>query len=274
MQTERVVEKGFPEGQATVCQQGILPCPDPSCLATSASLPAITHRKKRSERVNAALFMAAVLHTLILSLPSHFLTADTPDAAQEPIVYLTLMPELPVPPTPRYSSQPLAQPPPPPPPEQEETANQKPPPMLSARHPVKKMKMALAKDPPASPARRDTVLRAEPAVPEAATAGADPQAAASRIVHVENRPPSAIHTPPPEYPPRARRNGWEGLAVVMALIDPAGRVHEARITEKSGHEVLDRAAVAGVRSWRFQPGRKDGQNAAMWVEVPVRFQLE
>lgn len=210
--------------------------------------------------------MAAVLHGLILLLPSHFMMTDAPDAWQEPIVYLTLMAELPLPSPPTHPAPPLplAEPPPAAPAPPEETVPLHRPLRLSARHPLKKMNKV--EEAPAAPVPPDIAPRPEISGPEAAANAADPQK--------ENRPPSVIHRPPPEYPSRARRNGWEGIVVVKALVDTAGRVHEARIAGKSDHEILDRAAVAGVRSWRFQPGQKDGQNAAMWVQIPVRFELE
>jgi protein TonB len=58
---------------------------------------------------------------------------------------------------------------------------------------------------------------------------------------------------------------------VEVLVD--GRVGQMGIRRSAGHEILDRAALETVRTWRFEPGRKEGQAVTMSVEVPVRFVL-
>jgi protein TonB len=62
-------------------------------------------------------------------------------------------------------------------------------------------------------------------------------------------------TPPPEYPPRALRNGREGTAIIEFSVNPAGQVHSVRVRTSSGYGELDDAALAVVRDkWRFGPG--------------------
>jgi len=79
--------------------------------------------------------------------------------------------------------------------------------------------------------------------------------------------------PPPEYPRMARRRGLEGVVTIEAKIDPHGTVAELRIFAGSGHALLDKAALKAVRNWRFSPGTVGGRAQAMWVKVPVRFEL-
>ena len=79
--------------------------------------------------------------------------------------------------------------------------------------------------------------------------------------------------PPPEYPPRARRRGHEGLVVLRVLVDRQGKVRELDVERSSGYRMLDRAAISSVRSWRFEPGTKGDEPVEMWVKVPVRFEL-
>lgn len=56
------------------------------------------------------------------------------------------------------------------------------------------------------------------------------------------------------YPAAARRNGWEGTAVVALEIDAAGELIAVRIHKSSGYRVLDEAAVKMIRSARFAGG--------------------
>jgi protein TonB len=77
----------------------------------------------------------------------------------------------------------------------------------------------------------------------------------------------------PAYPMRARDLGQEGEVVVRARLDPRGTPEEVVVYRSSGFDLLDRAALAAVRRWAFEPGRRGGAPVAAWVQVPVRFAL-
>src|SRR5262245_14731068 len=77
----------------------------------------------------------------------------------------------------------------------------------------------------------------------------------------------------PEYSLAARRAGEEGLVVIHAQVLADGSVADASVGESSGYERLDDAALAAVRSWRFQPALHDGEPVAQSVDVPIRFRL-
>ena len=80
--------------------------------------------------------------------------------------------------------------------------------------------------------------------------------------------------PPPKYPKRARRKGYEGTVILEVLVDENGAVKDLKIVESSGHELLDKSAISSVRRWLFTPGTEDGDPARMWVRIPVRFKLK
>jgi protein TonB len=71
----------------------------------------------------------------------------------------------------------------------------------------------------------------------------------------------------PSYPADCRRRGEEGTATLLLEVR-GGAVKEVRMERSSGHEGLDRAAVAALRKWKF--------NASLeaLVRVPVVFRLE
>ncbi len=75
----------------------------------------------------------------------------------------------------------------------------------------------------------------------------------------------------PMYPREARAHRWEGTVLLLVSIDTQGHVTHARIRKKSGHEVLDFAALASVRKWRFAPALRGGTPISSKVEVPVRY---
>jgi protein TonB len=78
----------------------------------------------------------------------------------------------------------------------------------------------------------------------------------------------------PLYPEEARAQRLEGTVLLLVSIDTTGRVTSANVLHSCGHTVLDRAALAAVRSWLFHPARQDGMAIVAQVEVPVRFRFE
>lgn len=94
------------------------------------------------------------------------------------------------------------------------------------------------------------------------------------------RRPGEVHTFPrygdnarPAYPPLARLRGYQGVVVLSVEVLADGRAGRVEIKDSAGHDILDRAALEAVRSWRFEPGRKEGRAVTMSVDVPVRFVL-
>lgn len=95
--------------------------------------------------------------------------------------------------------------------------------------------------------------------------------------HQKNTAKEAVpryrENPPPQYPPIARRRGYQGKVILEVLVSRKGEVKELMLSKSSGHPILDKAAMKSVKHWVFEPGERDGKPAEMWVKVPVRFQL-
>ena len=80
--------------------------------------------------------------------------------------------------------------------------------------------------------------------------------------------------PPPYYPASARRRAQQGTVTVRVLVGADGSVERAEISDSSGFDSLDDAALETVRSrWRFVPARHGGIAVESWVLVPIRFAL-
>ncbi len=86
--------------------------------------------------------------------------------------------------------------------------------------------------------------------------------------------PNYRRNPPPAYPAAARQRGEQGLVVLMVRVNACGRVDSLRLSNSSGHALLDSAALAAVRRWQFYPATAAGVPVASSVVVPVRFRLE
>lgn len=77
----------------------------------------------------------------------------------------------------------------------------------------------------------------------------------------------------PRYPESARRQGIEGVTTLRFLVLPTGRVDQMLIARSAGHADLDRAAMDAVKTWLFEPARRGKEAVAVWVTLPVRFEL-
>jgi len=85
--------------------------------------------------------------------------------------------------------------------------------------------------------------------------------------------PSYLRNPAPRYPLLARQRGEEGTVVVKAQVLPTGRCGRLEVQSSSGSALLDASATHAVRQWQFQPAKRGGAPVALWVEIPITFEL-
>jgi protein TonB len=83
--------------------------------------------------------------------------------------------------------------------------------------------------------------------------------------------PKKIADVAPVYPPIARAAGIEGIVIVETVIDETGTVRDARVLRSV--PLLDEAALAAVRQWRFTPTTLNGSAIPVLMTVTVRFEL-
>ncbi|MGA3210762.1 MAG: energy transducer TonB [Terriglobales bacterium] len=84
--------------------------------------------------------------------------------------------------------------------------------------------------------------------------------------------PKMIYAPDPEFSDEARKAKYQGTVTLAVVIGPDGRVHGVEVRRSLGMG-LDEKAVEAVKTWKFEPGRKDGQPVAVIVNVEVNFRL-
>lgn len=75
----------------------------------------------------------------------------------------------------------------------------------------------------------------------------------------------------PEYPESARTTGQESKVVLKVVIERDGRV--GRIQILKGEEPFTSAALAAVRTWKYEPATLDGVPLAVFKIVNLTFSL-
>ena len=78
---------------------------------------------------------------------------------------------------------------------------------------------------------------------------------------------SATFSPPVPFPEEAQRSNLTGSGLYELRVDKAGKVTEVIAVRSSGKKVLDQAAIATFRRWRFKPG------SFTRVRVPVSWSV-
>jgi protein TonB len=89
--------------------------------------------------------------------------------------------------------------------------------------------------------------------------------------HSGIKPPQRLVNVAPVYPALALSARKEGIVIIDATIDERGNVTETRILRSI--PLLDEAAVAAVRQWKFSPTLLNGVAVPIVMTVTVNFTL-
>ncbi len=79
--------------------------------------------------------------------------------------------------------------------------------------------------------------------------------------------------PRPHYPRRALRRGLSGRVTFLVDVGVNGEVLSIQLEKSSGHDILDRAARAAIKKWKFVPATQGGKAVRDRVRVPMSFIL-
>jgi protein TonB len=98
-----------------------------------------------------------------------------------------------------------------------------------------------------------------PAPPVAIVAAPAPQAAVAVPVSAPSAEVGDFGNESPKYPQMSLRLREQGVVRLRVVIDSAGLVRDISVAQGSGFSRLDRAALDGIRKWRFHPGMANGR---------------
>ena len=76
-----------------------------------------------------------------------------------------------------------------------------------------------------------------------------------------------------EYPPFLRDAGIGGTVVVWFLISETGEVVQSRISDASGQDQLDAAALRVANTFRFSAAMNRDDPVPVWIKLPITFQV-
>src|SRR6266478_3029771 len=95
--------------------------------------------------------------------------------------------------------------------------------------------------------------------------------AGSPVVGGEVQVARLIKSVPPTYPALAKSNHVAEDVTMDALVDPAGNVTGVKVI--SGPTLLQEAAMAALRQWKYEPARLDGRPVSFHLNVTVKFRI-
>ncbi|MFM2094849.1 MAG: hypothetical protein RIS70_1973 [Planctomycetota bacterium] len=139
-----------------------------------------------------------------------------------------------------------------------------------------------ATDPPSltRPLESDRTAAVEKSIPRAASSRpssaskvAMPFSSSVAGVQTDSVPRPTFNVEP-EYPRELLAQGVEGLVKLRVTVSAEGKPGTIRVHQSSGYAEFDSAAIAAVRRWRFEAGRRNAIAVESTIVVPVRFQIE
>jgi len=106
-----------------------------------------------------------------------------------------------------------------------------------------------------------------------AQAAEEPSQPAAAIPVEVYQPPKGIDLQEPQYPPSQRAAGSDGWVIVNMMVDPEGKPYEATVVDSTGNAVLEKAALAAVEKWRFEPATLNGKPIHAGGSYKINFVL-
>jgi protein TonB len=160
-------------------------------------------------------------------------------------------------------------PPPPPPiepePEDEPEPEEKPPELIEDAQPLDLSQLELALNPGLS----EGLLGGDFTV-KLNTIGAESKSLDTLFSLSDlDQKPRVIYQPSPVLNSRLKKKA-PGKVYILFIVDKAGRVKKP-IVQKSSDPVFEKPALAAVKKWKFEPGKRNGEPVRFRMRVPITF---
>ena len=165
-------------------------------------------------------------------------------------------------------------PPPPPPPEpkepekEEEPEEPEPPKLAEEAPPLDLSQLELALNPGMGGGGvADFAVK----LPVGAGASGDSEGGVDALFSLSDldQKPRAIYQPGPSLTPALRKKA-PGTVNIIFIVDQRGRV-ESPMVQSSTLPDFEAPALAAVKQWRFEPGKRNGEPVKFRMRVPITF---
>lgn len=164
-------------------------------------------------------------------------------------------------------------PPPPPPPEEkteEEPEKEPPPDMAAEAAPLDLSQLELALNPGLGGGGGEGAAGFEAQSLKSVTSKMNEESDAIFSMADLDQAPRPIYQAAPEYPPDLRKKNIQGTVHLIFVVDKYGNVQNPKV-EKSSHPAFANPALAAIRRWRFDPGKRNGSPVNFKMRVPISF---
>lgn len=85
--------------------------------------------------------------------------------------------------------------------------------------------------------------------------------------------PTPISQAKPQHPLDLRQAGINGEVVVQFLVDSHGSTRNIKIVS-STNVGFNEPTIRAIRTWKFKPGKKNGQAVTTRVQIPINFKAK
>lgn len=159
-------------------------------------------------------------------------------------------------------------PPPPPPPEEEKKEEEpEPPPPELQEEPqqidLQALEMAL------NPTLGDGWFSAETAVNLNAAAAESESLGALFSLDDLDQQPRVIYQPSPNLTAQLRKKA-PGTVYIIFIVDERGKV-DSPIVQSSTDPIFEAPALAAIKQWKFEPGKRQGNPVRFRMRIPITF---
>ena len=86
-------------------------------------------------------------------------------------------------------------------------------------------------------------------------------------------PPRLLKSVEPVYPPEARKKVEKGFVMLNVRTDAQGNVKNIMVI-RSSNEIFNKAAIAAVKQWKYEPYLEGGQPKELVFTVSLRFEIK
>jgi TonB family protein len=112
------------------------------------------------------------------------------------------------------------------------------------------------------------------ATPSQAMATPVPRRPGSAATPSETQEARLIQHVAADYPPEAARKGVEGSVDVSFTISAQGKVSDITVTSAVPSDIFNRAAIAAVRRWKYEPKTVNGVAVEAHQQLRLQFKLD